>query len=233
MNASCARREELGKCRSYNQAMQREMHAIRGSASAKITPEQASQMYTLQKIVLGRQTGGYNSGDKPVDEALQVVIEPQDPDGHAIKAPGTLTVQAVEINAEGLKRPLSTWYVTEEQMRRNWRSGLFTTGYFVVLPWQSWPTTDKLRVVAQFTLADGRQFEADKDVTVHLPPQHRAIPTNGSNSPEGIPLPTPTPTPTPRKVEPPMPNVVKPAPHWPDASPVQCLDPVPLSQWRQ
>ncbi len=182
-------REELGKCRSYNQAMQREMHAIRGSASAKITPEQASQMYTLQKIVLGRQTGGYNSGDKPVDEALQVVIEPQDPDGHAIKAPGTLTVQAVEINAEGLKRPLATWYVTEDQMRRNWRSGLFTTGYFVVLPWQSWPTTDKLRVIAQFTLADGRQFEADKDVTVHLPPQHRAIPTNGSNFPEGIPLP--------------------------------------------
>src|SRR5262245_18119885 len=95
-------REELCKIRAYNQSMQREVHVLRTSPSMKITPEQASQIYSLQKVVLGRQTGGYNNDEKAGgDQALQVVVEPQDPDGQSIKAPGTLTVQALEINSEG------------------------------------------------------------------------------------------------------------------------------------
>src|SRR5262249_32012155 len=110
-------------------------------------------------------------------EALQVVLEPRDPDGQAIKAPGRLTVTALQVSPEGLKIPLSTWEIAPDQLRRTWRNGLLSTGYYVVLPWKSWPTNPKLRVVAQFTLADGRIFEADKDVAIRLPPTLRA-PTN-------------------------------------------------------
>src|SRR5207244_4041975 len=102
--------------------------------------------------------------------------------------------------AEGLKKPLSSWQVPEEKLRKDWRSGLLSTGYFVVLPWQTWPTTEKLRIVVQFILADGRIFEADKDVTIRLPPNRK-----------GIPLPPPTPLPPPRPAGPPIPGCARPA----------------------
>jgi hypothetical protein len=176
-------REELNRSEFYNHALQSELGDVRKSgppgctvAQSPLTPERASQIYTLKEIVLGRQTGGYDDDNVPGDEALQIVLEPRDPDGHAIKAPGHLTVTALQINAEGLKTPLSTWEVAPDQLRRTWRNGLLSTGYYVVLPWKTWPTTSRLRVVAQFTLADGRAFEADKDVTIRLLPNLKGLP---------------------------------------------------------
>lgn len=179
-------RGELHRREAYDDAMQRELHAIPPVVSSPITPELASQTYTLQEVVLGRGTGGFDDDNCPGDEALQVVLEPRDPDGHAIKAPGTLQVEVLQITPEGLKLPLSVWDVPAEGLRRTWRSGLWSSGYVVVLPWKTLPTYTKLRVIARFTLADGRAFEADKDVTVHLPSAPR-VPA------ETLPLPQPQP----------------------------------------
>jgi hypothetical protein len=125
---------------------------------------------TVKEIVLGRQTGGYDQTCGQGDDALQVALEPRDQDGSTIKVPGYLHVDVLEILPGGSKRPLSSWEVPPSQLRHSWKNGFFGSGYFVVLPWKCWPTTEKLRVVAQFMLPDGRLFEADKDVTLHLPP---------------------------------------------------------------
>jgi hypothetical protein len=207
---------EVSRLHGYNDGLQRELQAVRQSSSAKITPELASQTYTLKSIVLARQTGGYDNDGIPGDEALQVVLEPQDPDDQAIKAPGTLDVQALEFTPEGLKRPLSAWHVPPEQLRPTWRSGLFATGYFLVLPWKNQPTSERVRVVAQFTLADGRVFEADKDVVIH-PQQtgdHRPPPLPVIEGPVGPSLEPETPLPPPRKVEPVPPDGAAPAALW-------------------
>src|SRR6266478_1273319 len=134
-------RSNLFQSEAYNQALQSEIGDVRKGSCSKLTPERASQIYTIREVVLGRQTGGYDDDNIPGDEALQVVLEPRDPDGQAIKAPGHLRVTALEINAEGLKTPLSTWEVAPDQLRRTWRNGLLSTGYYVVLPWKTWPTT--------------------------------------------------------------------------------------------
>ena len=160
---------ELFRSEAHNEALQREMRNLRQGA-VKATPEEASQQFTLRQIVLGRGTGGYDKDNCPGDDALQVVLEPRDGDGHAVKASGSLYVEVVEINREGLKTFLSSWDVPPEQLRRTWRSGFLSSGYDVVLPWKAWPNSDKLRVVARFSLADGRTFEADKDVTIRLTP---------------------------------------------------------------
>ena len=97
-------------------------------------------------------------------------------DGSPIKAPGLLKVTALQISPEGLKTPLSTWDVSALQLRRSWRSGLFSTGYFVALPWQSPPTTEKLRIVATFRPLDGGTFEAERDITVKLLPEAQRSP---------------------------------------------------------
>jgi hypothetical protein len=191
-------RNERDHLVSHNQALQREVVALRGGSPVKLSPEEASQTYSLRSIVLGRQTGGLDEDGKPGDEALQVFVEPRDPDGHTIKAPGTLIVRAIEITPEGLKRPLCSWEVSGDALRRSWRSGLLSTGYYLVLPWKEWPTHEKVRVVAQLTLSDGRVFEAEKDVTVRLVPAANRKPL--PEVPEGDDGP-PLPLPQPRKVE--------------------------------
>jgi hypothetical protein len=158
-------REELDRSSIYNLTLQQELHSLRGEMS--IPPDgHPPAAYPVQSLALGRQTGGRSNVDCGGDDALQVQVEPKDPDGHSIKAPGQLLVNAQEITSEGVKRPLSSWEIPPEQLRRSWRSGLLTTGYVLNLPWKVWPSTTKLRVTAQFQLADGRVFEADKDVTV-------------------------------------------------------------------
>jgi hypothetical protein len=198
-------KDELSRTELFNEALQHELHDVRTTAGPPITPEAASQTYTLKEIVLGRLTGGRDDDGKPGDEALEVFVEPRDPDGQAIKAPGALHIDVVQISPAGLKTPLSSWEIPPEQLRRSWRSGLFATGYDLVLPWKVWPSFPKLRVTARFTLADGRAFEADRDVTVRLRPE--APPSSGPVIfPEDAAVPLPpaveTPLPPPRTLKP-------------------------------
>ncbi len=160
--------DELGRADHRTEAQQREIEALR--KGAPITPEQAAQTFGLKRITLGRGTGGVDNDGIPGDEALQIFLEPHDSDDHIIKAPGCVYVLAVEINAQGLKTPFSSWSVDADKLRQSWRQGLLSTGYNLILPWKNFPQTENLRIVARLVTADGRIYEADKDVRVHLVP---------------------------------------------------------------
>jgi hypothetical protein len=165
-------REGLERSELYNQALQQELRAMRGETCPQ-PGEQPAVGYPVRSLRLGRQTGSRDGDGGPCDDALQVVLEPLDPEGQSIKAPATALIEALEITPEGLKRPLSAWEIPAEQLRQSWRSGLLTTGYVLSLRWKISPSTEKLRVVAHLKLTDGRVFEADRDVTVRLPPAQR------------------------------------------------------------
>jgi hypothetical protein len=162
-------REELDSCGAHNRALQMELRAVHGEPV--LDPSRNFELsFPVRSLTLGRQTGGRELEGAPGDGALQVVLEPRDAEGHAIKIPNAAAViQVTEIGPDGLKHALSMWEIPPEQLRVHWRSGLLTTGYVLVLPWKIPPTTEKLRVVALLRLADGRAFEADKDVTIRLP----------------------------------------------------------------
>jgi hypothetical protein len=161
-------REELERSELYNQALQHELKMMRGETCPQ-PAEQPFVGYPVRSLTLGRQTGARDADCEAGDGALQVLLEPRDPENQPIKAPGTALIQVLEVTSEGLKRPLSAWEISAEQLRQSWRSGLLTTGYVLSLRWKIPPATEKLRVVAQLRLTDGRVFEADKDVTIHLP----------------------------------------------------------------
>jgi hypothetical protein len=203
-------REELDHCRAINQDLQTELQALHGDP-ATCPPggcdKPASLAYPVHTLTLGRQTGGRDSDGTGGDDSLQVVVEPRDADNQAVKAPGTLVVQALEITSTGVKRPLSSWHISEDELRRSYRSGLLTTGYVLVLPWKIFPSTEKLRVAAQLRTADGRLFEADKDVTIRVVPAAKR------------PAPVPAPLPVDEPLLPP-PHPVDPRPdHGPDLKP--------------
>src|SRR5579859_5103072 len=162
-------KDELDRSRAYNGGLQAELNAAVG-LPPPVYGEPPVVAFPIRSLVLGRQTGGREDGYGCGDQYLQVIVEPHDAEDQAVKVPGSLLVTALEITPEGAKRPLSTWEIPPDQLRRSWHSGLLSTGYTLVLPWKTPPATEKLRVVAQFKVPDGRVYEADKDVTIHLPP---------------------------------------------------------------
>jgi hypothetical protein len=158
-------RADLERSEAYNQFLQREIKTGGG------VPPEVSVPAGMRSLTLGNQTAGIDDDGLPGDEALQVVLEPKDADGHIVKVPGTVNIQALEVTVEGTKKPLSSWQVDPETLRKSWRSGLLRTGYFLMLPWQTWPSSTKVRVVVQFVGQDERMFEADRDVTIRLAPE--------------------------------------------------------------
>ncbi len=174
-------REELSRCEAYNSALQMDLHGTQGEFIGPGTPHGSGPAFPIRSLTLGRQTGGRELDGSPGDGALQVVLEPRDAEGQSIKVPNAAAViQVVEITPDGLKHPLSIWEIPPEQLRNHWRAGLLTTGYVLVLPWKEPPTTEKVRVVALLRMADGRAFEADKDVTIRVPGKRRHASTRST-----------------------------------------------------
>lgn len=184
---------ELQHLRLLNQAYQRQLQAPPVWAPS-FHSEAGAPALPLRDISLGTGTGGIDSDQQPGDESLMVVVVPRDGDGAAVKVPARVTVSAFEITREGLKAPIGRWEVAPEQLRRTWKSGLLSSGYFVPLQWDKPPGTEKVRLVARLTTLDGREYEADKDVTVR--PLAGIVPT----APPTV-LPSPSAPHLPRGVE--------------------------------
>jgi hypothetical protein len=190
-------KEELERQQAINRGLQCDLDALHAPPIVPgVETDKPVAVYPVRSLALGRQTGGVEDGSGYGDQALQVIVQPMDADNSAIKVPGSLIVQAIEVTSQGLKRPLSTWEVNPDQLSRTWRNGLLSTGYALTFPWKIWPSTEKLRIVVQMRLQDGRVFEADRDVTIHLPPpsQRRMPPPEPQDGlPKEEPLPTPRP----------------------------------------
>src|SRR5262245_33037817 len=116
-------REELDRQEFLNQALSRELCAVRGQPGPAGVIERPSEPYPVRSIRLGRGTGG-RPAECGGDDALQVQVEPIDCDSQVLKAPGCLYVEAIEVTKEGLKRTLSSWAVPAEELRRKFQSGL-------------------------------------------------------------------------------------------------------------
>lgn len=200
-------KSELERSHAYNQCLQRELRAIQGMVPPPVAGGAPGVVAGLPStrvcsLTLGRQTSGIDDDGMAGDEALQVVLEPRDADNHTIKGMGNVLIQVLEVTSEGVKRPLCSWQVDPEILRKSWRNGLFGSGYSVALSWKTWPTNAKLRVLAQFVTEDGRLLEADKDVVVKLAPESlRKPPVIEEPKLPGLPREGDL-LPSPRKVEP-------------------------------
>ncbi len=214
---------ELGRAEFHNGLLVRELQATRGLPGPFGVVERPSEPYPVRSLRLGRGTRGKPSDAVGGDDALEVMVEPVDTDGQVIKAPGRLHVEVQEVSTEGIKSLLATYDIPADQLRRNWQSGLFNTGYKLTLGWKAWPSLEKLRITARFEMIDGRIFEADKDITVRVVPEKQR-PMLSMPSTNVFPAPTliPSVTPTPPPVGPPevIPMPDGPAPALPPPTPV-------------
>lgn len=156
-------RAQLDQARNLNRAYEA------GQQRGAPAPVGGGVFLPVKEIAIGRGTGGLDEDGAPGDEGLLVVIVPKDEDGSAVKVPARALVAAWEITPAGLKNPIGSWNVTADKLRGTWKSGLISTGYFVALPWQTFPSSDRVRVAVRLITTDGRAYEADRDVTVRPP----------------------------------------------------------------
>jgi hypothetical protein len=173
------RERELADTRAALDQSKNLLRAYEAAQQRGVPSPQASGPYLpLKEIAIGRGTGGVDEDGAPGDEGLMVVIVPRDEDGSSVKVPGKALVAAWEIAPSGLKTHIGSWELSSDQLRRTWKSGLISTGYFVAVPWQTLPSTDRVRVAVRLVTADGRAYEADRDVSVRppYPPRNNVLP---------------------------------------------------------
>jgi hypothetical protein len=171
---------KLRQAELNNMVLQRELYEQRtivgpppGPNSWRLPPEVSGSTSRVQRITLGRLTGGHANAYDGGDDSLQVVVEPRDTGDRVFKATGTLRVEAHESTTEGGGRLIGSWDLSAEQLAAKWRGGLFGSAYEVILPWQQGPTMEQVRIVVRFT-ADGRTFEAMREMKVRLAPRPNA-----------------------------------------------------------
>jgi hypothetical protein len=108
-------------------------------------------------------------------QSLRVLVEPRDPAGHPARVGTALHVSVLQDTPGGPSTSLSDWDLPADLLEHAWTATWSEAGYRVVLPWKTWPTADRVRVVARLTLADGSHQEVQSEVVLHQPapaPQH-------------------------------------------------------------
>lgn len=204
-------RAALEQARNLNRAYAQQSQLASGTTPPP--PPSAPVYIPVKEIALARGTGGVDEDGVPGDEGLLVVVVPKDEDGSPVKVPAAVRIGAWEVTPAGLKNPIGDWTVPAEKVRPLWRSGFVSTGYFVAVPWQTYPSQERVRLAVRLTTLDGRAFEADKDITVKLVQTPRVGPAPGvvpGVTPVAPPMPAPAapggreplfPDPLPRGVE--------------------------------
>jgi hypothetical protein len=190
-------RAALEQARNLNRAYAQQALTADAPGPVPTTPTYVP----VKDITLGRGTGPIPGELARGEDALMVVVVPRDEDGAAVKVPARVDVAAWEFTEAGLKNPIGSWTLPPEKVRPTWRSGFISTGYFVQVPWQTRPSSEKVRVAVRLTTLDGRLFETDRDITVKPGGGPRVSP------------PTVTPTPNPglgRQREPLFPDPIPP-----------------------
>ncbi len=133
---------------------------------------------TIERIQLGRYTGGIDTDDQPGHDAVRVLLEPIDRDGHAIKSAGEITVQLFDLGGGEGERLIAEKTFPVDEARAHWKSGLGTYRYSLEVPLKIPPPRKEITVRVTFTeYLTGKTFTAQKVVSVELPPSTQ--PANG------------------------------------------------------
>jgi hypothetical protein len=97
-------------------------------------------------------------------ECLRVVLEPRDQFDKALRPKAALHLCISQDGPGAQTTFLGQWDLAPEILDGAWTSGWSEAGYRLVVPWKTWPTAEKVRVVARLTLADGTHLDAEQMV---------------------------------------------------------------------
>lgn len=125
------------------------------------------------RVVLNRLTGGVELDGAAGDDALRIIIQPEDKAGHVVKRAGAIELELFDLSLDEGDRRIARWEFTVDQAAHEWVAGLMgVSGYSFELKWPGGkpPKHDHLTLMVRFTTIDGRALTAQKDIKILLPP---------------------------------------------------------------
>lgn len=138
-----------------------QVKALRG-----LGPDRLKNLFTLKKIELGSHTGGIDTDDKPGHDAIKVILEPIDEDGHVIKAAGDIRIRLLDLSVKDLgKALLAEQSFPVEKASRRWSGGLFTNHYSFTCPLPADKTLSRPEITVRVSFTEyltGNVFTAQK-----------------------------------------------------------------------
>ena len=138
-------------------------------------PEQVRALGRVTGVTVSKLlTGPLDRDGEPGHELLAVVLAPTDAGGSPVKAAGAVSIDLTDLAADGPGRDVAAWSFDAADAAARWRSTALGAGYRFRLPL---PPADgsaaarprTLHLHARFETADGRRFDATRELTVTLP----------------------------------------------------------------
>jgi len=183
--------EELSKARDEIDRLRQENDRLAtrlGKAEArlaelmKLGDKRLEQLYVVQRIRLGKGTGGVDQDKHRGHDAVKVFLEPIDQHGSVLKAPGSVTIRVFDLGADPNGTLLAERQYTGDQTAAQWSSGFLAYHYSFTCPLDTPPVHDELTVRVEFVdFLTGEKHTAQQVVQVVLPPGPETQPAGKSS----------------------------------------------------
>lgn len=169
-----ALRAELAECKHVRRRQAEQITTLQG-----LGPQRLENLVTVDRIALGRFTGGYDGDGDGDADGVKVFLRPIDADGVPLKAAGEVTIALFDLPGEGEK--LAEHRFGVDRLGEHFRHGPLIYHYSFECPWSDRPpSAGEVTVRAAFVeLLTGRTFSAQTLVKVQSSAASSA-PANGS-----------------------------------------------------
>lgn len=148
--------------------------------SENVTDRVVTQMSLNPKL-----TGGYNADDKPGDDGVMVVIEPQNETGQYVDSPGPVSVVLLDPAYTGKQAFVGRWDFDTTDSAKYLQRTLLGKGVHLKLPWtEGKPEHEALQLHVRYTTEQGEILQQKKDIHVDLRGKD-----SSSWTPASVPLP--------------------------------------------
>lgn len=130
------------------------------------------RIFHVERITLGRYSGGVDSDDKPGDDGVRVYLRPVDQHGSTIKAAGSIRIQLYDLAATGDRSLLGTYEWSVDEAAGRWVS-FMVHHYSLDCRWRGAPPEhEDVTIRAEFLdYLTGRRFTKQIVRKVHLAPR--------------------------------------------------------------
>ena len=115
----------IQELRDENAGLQRELDQARGQQEQDqqqirqleaLGPRRIEQLFTVDRIEIGRYSGGADTDARAGDDVVRVLLKPIDRDGHALKAAGEAHVQIYDLAADPARNLLHECRIGVDQI---------------------------------------------------------------------------------------------------------------------
>ncbi|MBA2117446.1 hypothetical protein HOV93_46450 [Planctomycetes bacterium FF15] len=114
-------------------------------------------------------TGGYDADDKPGDDGVMVVIEPQNEVGQYVDSPGPVSVVLLDPAYSGKEAFVGRWDFDTTDSAKYLKRTLLGKGVHLKLPWtEGKPEHESLQLHVRYSTEQGEVIQQKKDIQVDL-----------------------------------------------------------------